>query len=228
MPQEGTDTYPINYRYRPRARYYRITVQKDGSVNVIIPLSGNKEDARKFVEQQRNWIQRTRVRQQSHPQGLTEWTLGCNILWRGQWCVLEKTFPEIEGKVRLGNEVFSVSPATVNFRRALEAAFLRLAKIELPARAWALAANIGAPLKSISVRNQRTRWGSCSSNGRISLNWRLLQMPEFVGDYIICHELAHLKHMNHSAHFWQEVSRIFPRWQEAEHWIKKHNSFLIF
>ena len=73
----------------------------------------------------------------------------------------------------------------------------------------------------MSVRNQRSRWGSCSVNGTISLNWRLVQTPEFVRDYIIYHELMHLREMNHSARFWARVEEVCPPWREAEHWLKR-------
>jgi predicted metal-dependent hydrolase len=73
------------------------------------------------------------------------------------------------------------------------------------------------------VRNQRSRWGSCSRRGTISLNWRLIQTPVSVRDYVILHELAHLKEMNHSKRFWREVARLCPDYKEAENWLKRHS-----
>ena len=102
----------------------------------------------------------------------------------------------------------------------------KMAKIELPARTWELAAEKGADVKQVTVRNQRSRWGSCSAGGTVSLNWRLVQAPESVRDYIICHELAHLRQMNHSDRFWAQVEAYFPAWREAEHWLKRHGSLL--
>jgi len=74
----------------------------------------------------------------------------------------------------------------------------------------------------VSVRDQRSRWGSCTAAGAISLNWRLVLTPESVRDYIIYHELMHLREMNHSPRFWACVEEVFPRWQEAEAWIKRN------
>jgi len=72
------------------------------------------------------------------------------------------------------------------------------------------------------VGSQRTRWGSCSPSGRVSLNWRLVQMPPPVRDYVLLHELAHLKHPDHSSRFWREVERLCPWYREARAWLGEH------
>jgi predicted metal-dependent hydrolase len=99
--------------------------------------------------------------------------------------------------VALGADVFRVVRREGDLKPALEAHFQRRARIELPARTWELAALTGMEAKKVTVRNQRTRWGSCTSAGAISLNWRLVQAPDAVRDYIILHELTHLREMNH-------------------------------
>jgi predicted metal-dependent hydrolase len=76
------------------------------------------------------------------------------------------------------------------------------------------------------VRNQRSRWGSCSPRGTISLNWRLIQAPPNVRDYIILHELCHLRQMNHSDRFWREVASVCPDYQRAELWLKRNGDLL--
>ena len=78
----------------------------------------------------------------------------------------------------------------------------------------------------MTVRNQRARWGSCSATGGISLNWRLVQTPEAVRDYIIHHELMHLREMNHSARFWARVEEVCPGWRDAERWIRRNGSLV--
>jgi predicted metal-dependent hydrolase len=99
----------------------------------------------------------------------------------------------------------------------------KLAAQELPVRVAELAREHRFVVRRVSVRNQRSRWGSCSRHGTISLNWRLVQTPIFVRDYIILHELAHLKEMNHSRRFWREVARLCPDFARAEHWLKEHS-----
>lgn len=101
------------------------------------------------------------------------------------------------------------------------------ARQELPARCLELAARHGAIVTRVSVRNQRSRWGSCSTSGTIALNWRLIQMPSFVSDYVILHELMHLRQPNHSRAFWREVASVCPEWREAERWLRKNGRDLL-
>jgi len=97
---------------------------------------------------------------------------------------------------------------------------------ELPGRVGELAAQHGLTVRRVAVRDQRSRWGSCSARGVVSLNWRLVQTPEFVRDYIIVHELMHLREMNHSSRFWKLVAEAFPQMEEAEKWLKAHSRLL--
>lgn len=74
----------------------------------------------------------------------------------------------------------------------------------------------------ITVREQKTRWGSCSGRGNLNFNWKLMMMPEAVIDYVVIHELAHRKHMNHSSAFWREVEKVLPDYRERRAWLKKN------
>jgi len=116
--------------------------------------------------------------------------------------------------------------ASSDLRPAIERHLRSLAARELPVRVSEFAALHQFPVRRVTVRNQRSRWGSCSRRGTISLNWRLIQTPLSVRDYIILHELAHLKEMNHSHRFWQEVDRLCPGFAEAERWLKAHAGLL--
>ena len=79
----------------------------------------------------------------------------------------------------------------------------------------------------LQLSSARTRWGSCTAAGVIRLNWRLLQAPPAVLDYVMAHELAHLEHMNHSPAFWAETARLYPDWQTARRWLKQHGAELF-
>ena len=91
----------------------------------------------------------------------------------------------------------------------------------------ALAADCRVSVARIAVRNQRSRWGACSSQGTITLNWRLIQMPPSVSDYVIFHELMHRRQPNHSRKFWREVDSVCTWWKEAERWLRKHGREIL-
>ena len=95
------------------------------------------------------------------------------------------------------------------------------ARRELPPRLQELAAAHGLVITRISIRNQRWRWGSCSRAGHICLNWRLVTMPDWVRDYVLVHELMHLKRMDHSRKFWKLVAAACPRFREARQWLRE-------
>lgn len=101
-------------------------------------------------------------------------------------------------------------------RPLVETWYRREAKRRLPRRMAPYQRWLGVDPKRVSIRAQRTRWGSCSSQGTICLNWRLLLLPTDLCDYILVHELCHLRHLDHSARFWKLVSSVFPDYEERE------------
>jgi predicted metal-dependent hydrolase len=208
-----------------RARRYRLSVSRAGEAVLTIPARGSERRARQFLESQRDWLARTRSRLARLPRSAEIWTLGTRVLFRGEWCPIEPA-PESTSQIVLGDTRFRVRSLQGDLRPALEAQFRRLARIELPARTWELAAVTGVQVGEVTIRNQRTRWGSCSSTGAISLNWRLVQAPSLVADYIVLHELMHRREMNHSEQFWVQVAAVCPQWREAEHWLKHHGGAL--
>ena len=216
----------VVWRRSDRARRYRLWLGRDGAAVMVIPRRGSEREARRFLEQQRDWLDRARARQQARPRPADVWRPGTSILWRGEALPLRVAAEGVRPMVCLGADVFRVPQLEGDLRPALEAQFDRRARIELPARTWELAVMAGIELRRVSVRNQRSRWGSCSAGGTISLNWRLVQAPDFVRDYIIHHELMHLREMNHSPRFWTHVEAVCPGWRQAERWLKHHGSLL--
>ena len=128
--------------------------------------------------------------------------------------------------IRFGGEAVKVTDHGADLRPAIERHLWRLAAKELPPRVLEYTTLHQLPVRRISVRNQRSRWGSCSRRGTISLNWRLIQTPAFVRDYILIHEIMHLREMNHSSRFWREVERACPDYETAERWLKQHSTLL--
>ena len=98
--------------------------------------------------------------------------------------------------------------------------------MDLPARLLELAARHGLTVSRVSVRNQRTRWGSCGRDGHITLNWRLTLMPEWVRDYVMVHELMHLRRLDHSGHYWRHVAEAYPDYENARKWLRVHGPSL--
>lgn len=217
---------PLVFVRSARARNYRLTLRKDGAAVATIPVRGNESEARRFVELHRDWLERARARQARKPRTAAVWSVGTAVFWRGELGEIRIAASGEKKSVCVAADVFRVPTLDGDLRAVLEARFARLARIELPARTWELAAETGADVRVVTVRNQRSRWGSCSAGGTISLNWRLIQAPESVRDYIIYHELMHLREMNHSARFWARVEAVCPAWREAERWLKA-NSGLV-
>jgi predicted metal-dependent hydrolase len=229
-PPEG-----IVFERSHRARNYRLTLRRDGTAVATIPARGSEREARRFVEQHQEWLQRARDRQRHRPRAADIWVVGTFVLWRGQMTEIRVAttstpWPSLgvasRPKICLAADVFQVARLEGDLRPTLEAHFARRAKVELPARTWELAAVTGVDVKLVTVRNQRSRWGSCSASGTISLNWRLVQTPDLVRDYIIYHELMHLREMNHSERFWARVEEVCPEWREAERWIRRNGALV--
>ncbi len=219
------DAPEVVVRRSEKATRYRLSVGRDGAAVLTIPRRGSERQARQFLESQRDWLDRTRQRLSQLPRSALVWTLGTSVLWRGEWQVIGRS-AERSPHVAIGPDRFRVQQHEGDLRATLEGHFRRIARIELPPRTWELAAVTGVEVREVVVRDQRTRWGSCSSNGTISLNWRLVQAPAFAVDYIILHELMHVREMNHSARFWALVEGVCPRWREAEAWLKNHGGAL--
>ena len=222
----GATVADFMFVHSDRARRYRLTLRRDGVAVATIPRHGSERAAREFVARHRRWLERARARQLARPRPAEVWRPDTLVLWRGDLQPIRVAAAAGRPMVCLGADVFRVPRLDDNLRPALEAQFARRARIELPARTWELAAQTGTGIKRVSIRNQRSRWGSCSAGGTISLNWRLVQAPEAVRDYIIYHELMHLREMNHSARFWRRVEEVCPAWRAAERWCKAHGSLL--
>lgn len=106
-------------------------------------------------------------------------------------------------------------------------ALAKQAAKDLPERVARFAPLVGASYGRISIRAQRTRWGSCSGKGNLNFNCLLMLAPEAVRDYVVVHELCHRKEMNHSARFWQQVERILPEYRDSKKWLKDNGSTLL-
>jgi len=208
---------------RPRARRYVLRLGPDRTARVTIPRRGTVAAAREFALRNVAWLERQLQRLAIRPEMSAIWNLGTEVYFRGAKVRIET---DADGWMRLEDERVRVTNPGTDLRTAIQSHLRQRAVQQLPPRVLELAALHGVAVSRVSVRNQRSRWGSCSWRGTISLNWRLIQTPDWVRDYIILHELAHRRQMNHSERFWQEVTRLCPDYQQAECWLKKHADLL--
>ncbi|HSK07946.1 MAG TPA: SprT family zinc-dependent metalloprotease [Vicinamibacterales bacterium] len=205
----------------PRARRYLLRVDEDGGIRVTLPRRGSRAEALRFVREKIDWIERERYRI-ALERATAGWVNARQALVDGCWVDLT-ILPGDPPRVRVaGHEARARTAAAQDVASAAHQLLRAHAARVLPARIRALAAAHGYRVAGVAVRDQRSRWGSCSASGRISLNWRLVQMPPPVRDYILLHELAHIRHPDHSRRFWREVERLCPGYREARHWLAEH------
>ena len=220
--QVGLKSVPLFFVHNPKARRYLLRLRADGVARVTVPRRGSISTAKEFVVKNVGWLEQQIQRLEAQPK-TTEWRLGTEIHFRGEQVKIEV---ETVGQIRFGSELLNLHDVSVDLRPAIQKRLRKLAQKELPARVMELAALHAIEVSRVSVRNQKSRWGSCSRKGTISLNWRLIQTPVFVQDYIILHELAHRRQMNHSDKFWLEVERLCPDYLMAERWLKSNRLIL--
>jgi predicted metal-dependent hydrolase len=236
----GGRTVPLVFRRNLRARKYILRVQRDGSARVTIPRGGNESYAVEFALKHQTWVQ-SQLEKQAQNQS-AHWIVGTAVLFRGEQVSIQEYIPMPAGSapvriwraknaggkaagvrtIRFSNHVLHLPTAAPTFKPYIESLMKRLAASEIPDRTMELAGRHHVSIGKVVVRNQRSRWGSCSHKGTISLNWRLIQTPAPVRDYMIFHELAHVRFMNHSPLFWREVERMCPDYRSAERWLKEN------
>jgi len=207
----------VAYVRNRRARHYIIRVQRDGNLRVTIPRGGSRREADRFVGEKAAWIERERARLLDARAAARANEL---VVTLGGQAIAVTVEEGGAGRVAtFGGHRVRV-PAGTGVRTAVERHLRVLATTSLPARLATLARSLGRAVTGVTVRAQRTRWGSCSPSGRISLNWKLIQLPPAVADYVLLHELTHLVHLNHSRRFWRELERVCPWHKEARAWLR--------
>jgi predicted metal-dependent hydrolase len=218
----GAARIPLEFVRNPRARRYVLRVPRAGAARVTIPRGGSIAYALEFARDHRAWIAQQLERRRAEAARPKTWLAGTQILFRGESVTLTcEPYGEIL-LVRFGDQTLTVTGGTIDLRPSLEHYLWALADKLLGPRTLQLAAQNQLNVGRVVVRNQRSRWGSCSPRRTISLNWRLIQTPEWVQDYLIIHELMHLREMNHSPRYWRLVKAAFPDYPKAEAWLNAH------
>jgi predicted metal-dependent hydrolase len=221
--------YPI--RRSDRARRARINVSADG-VEVVVPRRMALRQVVPFVEEKRPWIERTlrRIRE-AEEAAAVRLVDGGSVPYLGRSLELSvrveparvRSFVSMKGDVL---EVFVGSASVSAVRDALEAWYRRRARLEVAPRLDLACARAGVSYTRLSIRAQRTRWASCSSQGAMSFNWRLLLAPPEILDYVVEHEVAHLSVLDHSPRFWRLLGSRSPAYREHERWLRRNGPAL--
>ncbi len=214
---------PVEIHRRKGSRHLRMSFGYRNQLRVNVPWQCPEKSVLEFIEQQRPWIEEQLARV-PQPKALSIWLAeNPKLCASGQYYNLRIERPDTDQKCRYyftrGSAVELVLDWPKNSGEAeLKALVRSLARDALQCRLLHHVRRLGLELPALSVRDQVSRWGSCSSNRRISLNWRLLLLDTRLQDYVILHELAHLAEMNHSRRFWALLDRYDPdrRVHEAE------------
>jgi hypothetical protein len=216
----GLPGVEVQLRRSARARRLSLRVSRsDGSVTLTLPPRIREAAAMAFLAQHEDWLRRTLA---ARPQGVTV-GFGSMIPVEGQGVTLAPGMvrsPRLDG----GRLLLPADPT----RAALRAeAWLRaLARDRLAAACDRHARALGRSFATLTLRDTRSRWGSCTTTGRLMFNWRLIMAPPPVLDYVAAHEVAHLVEMNHSPAFWAVVARLFPDHALQRRWLKTQGETL--
>jgi predicted metal-dependent hydrolase len=212
---------PYTIRRSPRARRVRVSVESDGSVEVVLPRRASERAARDAVRELAGWIERRRralaraAAEVARPEGTVPF-LGEPL-----------TLVAEPGRTRVHRRGDVLLVPEGDWRPAVERWYRRIARTEFTARLDAACARAGSSYNGLTIRGQRTRWASCSSTGAMSFNWRLLLAPELVVDYVVEHEVCHLEVLDHSPRFWALLESRVPDWRAHSRWLRRYGSTLV-
>jgi len=218
--------YPVRLRRHRQARRYTLRVQSASrDVVLTMPLRGSIRDARNFAQKHGNWVALRMARlPMAAPFGDGEL-----VPLRGETHRIVHR-AGVRGTVWTevgdGEKLLCVAGGVAHVARRVCDHLKREARRALEAASFEAAEKLGVSVKRVSVRDQASRWGSCSSTGRLSYSWRLIMAPPFVLEYLAAHEVAHLKEMNHSMRFWRLVHEIHPDVARAKAWLDAHGGDL--
>jgi hypothetical protein len=217
----------VDQLIRARRRTLAIIVEDDGRIVVRAPMRLKQEAIDEFVRARETWIltKQEQARRRASRFVPKSYVSGEQFLFLGESYGLE-----IEDRQRqplLLNGGFRLSRAALSRAEAVfERWYRRQALRVMSERAAAYAASHGFIFNRIKITAARKRWGSCGHNGNLSFAWRLVMAPPPVIDYVVVHELAHLKHRNHSKRFWSKVASILPDFRQQEDWLEEHGHLL--
>ncbi|SEP62683.1 hypothetical protein SAMN05428969_0198 [Devosia sp. YR412] len=215
----------VTVKVNARSKSYRLSLPATGPV-LTLPPHGKWAEAEAFLSRHHNWLA-ARIKRVPEATSFAEGSL---VPLRGVDHRVVAT-GRVRGRVEVaeidGEKVLLVPGDAAHQARRLTDWLKDEALADLEACSAIHAERLGVTIKAIRMREQKSRWGSCSSSGNINYNWRLILAPSFVLDYVAAHEVAHLVEMNHSAAFWATVKRTMPDMDRGRAWLKAHGRQLM-
>lgn len=220
------DPVTVSVRVNARARAYRLSVSPRGEPVLTVPKAGRWGEAQAFLERNRGWLA-NRLAKCSSPYAIVP---GGTIPLRN----IPHTLVSLQAARGLVQAVqgeagpqLHVPGGAEHMRRRLVDWLKAEARRDLEASCARHAQTLGVAVAGIAMRDQSTRWGSCSSARTLNFNWRLVLAPDYVLDYVAAHEVAHIVEMNHSPAFWRTVARTLPDYAPGQAWLKANGSALM-
>ena len=201
-----------------------ITV-KDGKVFVRAPKYASKKDIDNFVLRSTEWINRKLSACENKESRFADYTEYRKFLYRGK-VLDEQTVLAKRLRIENGTAYIPAEWERSQTVKAMASAYKRQAEQFLEERLSRLASACGFVYEKFMTTNARTKWGSCSSDGTVRLNWRLILLPDGLIDYVIVHELCHTKQMNHSREFWDLVSKFIPDVKQRRKTLKSYSPLI--
>ena len=216
----GEPPVALTLRRSKRARRISLRVSRlDGRVTLTMPGHVSEAEALSFAQTKADWLRRHLA---DRPEHVTV-TLGSEIPFQGALMDVRAG----QGRsVRADQDSFFVPGAADKAGAKLQAFLKQSARDLLIGACDEYAAALGRPYSKMTLRDTRSRWGSCTSAGGLMFSWRLVMAPREVLRYVAAHEVAHLAEMNHSARFWQTVERLYGPHREERRWLKEHGDKL--
>lgn len=218
----------VRVRRGRRTRHVRLHVDEQGAVTASIPARFAADRLDPIVRERADWLHDvlTRMEQKSRDTQV-DLERGDPVRWLGRWVPTTLERGGRRSSVRLEQERLHLRvPEGEDAYDALVAWYRREARGIFEARVEAWSELFGLTPGKVSVREQRTRWGSCTHKGDLSFNWRLVLAPEWVLDSIVVHELCHIDELNHSSRFWALLDERFPEHEAASEWLRDHGAAL--
>ena len=218
--------YPVRLRRNRRACRYTLRVlAATREIVLTMPWRGSLSEAKAFAQKHGGWIA---ARLRRLPEAVP-FAHGTVVPFRGAPPRIEHRKARGTVWIEIGDDGarwLCVAGAAPHVHRRVRDFLKREAKSDLEIASRRGAAMLGVPIRRISIRDQSSRWGSCSSTGVLSYSWRLILAPPFVLDYLAAHEVAHLVEMNHSPRFWRLVDRLCPHVRRAKAWLDANGTEL--